>query len=137
MKMHSTNYTNTFIEIAEDCPVNQGQEPPQRGDKKSIANHQFEMLIDHPYQYSSDDVLFTVFATRNEFDKKDLEQERQKFFSKGQACFRASPLTKKYGWGVHCDEKGRIALYGAESAEYKKFVDDPSVIKVKAMKSKR
>jgi len=37
MKTHSTNYQNTFIEVAEDCPINTGNEPPTRGDKKSVA----------------------------------------------------------------------------------------------------
>ncbi len=137
MKLHSTNYENTFIEIAEDCPVNEGQEPPTKGDKKSIANYQYEMLIDNPYQYSSDDVFFTVFATRKELDEKNWKEERQKFFSKGRPCFRASPLTKRYGWGVHSDENGKVAIYGAETEEYKNLVADHSIKKVKAMKSKR
>lgn len=137
MKIHSTNYENTFIEIAEDCPVNEGQEPPKKGDKKSIANYQYEMLKDNPYKFTSDDVFFTVFATRKEFDKKDWKGERQKFFSKGQPCFRASPLTKRYGWGVHSDENGKIAIYGADTQEYQNFVADETIRKVKAMKSKR
>jgi len=137
MKLHSTNYQNTFIEIAEDCPVNEGQEPPKRGTKKSVANYQYEMLKDHPYEYNSDDVFFTVFAIRKGLDEKDWKEERQKFFSKGQPCFRASPLTKRYGWGVHCDENGKVAIYGAETREYKNFVADKSIQKVKAMKSKR
>lgn len=137
MKTHTTNYENTFIEIAADCPVETGQVPPVKGDKKSIANHQFDMLYDHPYEYTSDDVFFTVFATRKEIDKRDWDEERQRFFSKGQPCFRASPLTKRYGWGVHSDENGKVAIYGAETAEYQKFVADESIQKVKAMQSKR
>ena len=30
MKIHTTNYKNTFIEIAEDCPVSSGQIPPTK-----------------------------------------------------------------------------------------------------------
>lgn len=137
MKIHTTNYENTLIEIAEDCPVKEGTIPPMKGDKKTIANYQFEMIYNNPYKYTSDDVLFTVYAVRNGISKAHWKEERQIFFSKGQACFRASPLPKQYGWGVHSDQKGRIAIYGAESKEYKKFVADPSVKKVKAMRSKR
>lgn len=137
MKVHSTNYKNTFVEIAEDCPVKEGQEPPSKGDKKTVANYQFDMIKAKPYFYTSDDVFFTVFAARKEFDKKDWDTERHKFFSKGQPCFRASPLTKRYGWGVHSDENGKVALYGAETQEYAEFVKDDSIKKVKAMKSKR
>ena len=81
--------------------------------------------------------FFTVFANRKNINKQDLKEEQQKFFSKGQACFRASPLTKKYGWGVHNDENGKVAIYGAETQEYKNFIADEAIKKVKAMKSKR
>ncbi len=82
-------------------------------------------------------MFFTVFATRKEIDKKDWKAERQKFFSKGQPCFRASLLTKRYGWGVHSNENGKIAIYGADTREYQNFVADETIRKVKAMKSKR
>ena len=135
--MGSTNYFNTFIEIAEDCPALTGEMPPLKNNKKSIANLQFEMLHQHPYTFSSDDVLFSVFAIRKEITKTDWEKEREIFFSKGQPCFRASPLTKRYGWGVHSNEQGKIALYGVESEEYQQFIADASVTKKKAMRSKR
>lgn len=137
MKEHTTNYFNAFIEIAEDCPVNAGEMPPVRGDKKSIANLQYEMLIENPYKFTSDDVLYSVFAIRKEIPETELEEQREVFFSKGQPCFRASPLTKSYGWGIHSNEEGKIAMYGAETEAYRKFVADQSVKKVKAMRSKR
>lgn len=137
MKTHTTNYENTLIEVADDCPADAGQVPPSRGHKKSVANYQYEMLMDKPYQYTSDDVLFAVFAQRKGFETEQLEEERRKFFSKGQPCFRASPLTKRYGWGVHSDDQGRIALFGRESEAYQRFSEDAKVTTVKAMKSKR
>lgn len=134
--MHSTNYTNTLIEIAEDCPAKAGEIPPIKN-KKSVANLQYELLADHPYQFTSDEILFSVFATRKEILKKDLEDQRAQFFSKGQPCFRASPLTKRYGWGVHADQTGKIALLGAETETYQNLKADASVQKKKAMRSKR
>ena len=71
--MHSTNYYNTFIEIADDCPLDEGEMPPIKGEKKSVANHQFDMLYEHPYQYTSDDVLFGVFAIRKEFAAGEMD----------------------------------------------------------------
>ncbi|AWO00748.1 hypothetical protein DLD77_03060 [Chitinophaga alhagiae] len=135
--MKTTNYINTFIEVADDCPVTAAEVPGTRGTEKTAANIQFETLIDHPYQFTSDDVLFKVYAHKNKVNGAALAAEREKFFSKGQPCFRASPLTKRYGWGVHADEKGRIALYAMESAEYKKLVKDKHLEHVKAMRSKR
>ena len=101
MKAHTTNYIDTFIEIAEDSPVVSAEIPPMKGEKKTVANLQFEMLYDKPYRFSSDDILFSVFATRNAIPQGELKEARETFFSKGQPCFRASPLTKQYGLGVH------------------------------------
>jgi hypothetical protein len=137
MKVHTTNYENTFIEIAEDSPAKEGEMPPVKGDTKTIANLQFDMLYDNPYKYTSDDVLFAVYAERNGIKKSDLKAAREAFFSKGQACFRASPLTKRYGWGVHSDKDGKIAIYGSETPEYKKFIKDKNLKIVKAMKTSR
>ena len=135
--MHTTNYFNTFIEIAEDCPVNQGEVPPLKPDKKTVANLQFEMLIDNPYKYDSDEVLFGVFAIRKELLSGEMEEQRKQYFSKGQPCFRSSPLTKRYGWGIHANKNGKIALFAAHSEEYQNFLADNSIKKVKAMRSKR
>jgi hypothetical protein len=135
--MSSTNYFNTFIEVAEDCPATKGEIPPLKDNKKSVANLQFEMLHEHPYKFTSDDILFAVFATRKEIPEEELAEQRALFFSKGQPCFRASPLTKRYGWGIHSNEEGKIAMFSVELEAYQKFIADDSVVKKKAMRSKR
>lgn len=135
MKQHTTNYTNTFIEIANDCPISNGEIPPQKGDAKTVANIQFEIISKNSYKYTSDDVLFQVFANKNDLLKSEYKAEREKYFSKGQPCFRASPLTKRYGWGVHNDKDGKIAIYGVETAEYQKLSTDKNLKVIKAMKS--
>lgn len=135
--MHSTNYFNTFIEIAEDSTAIAGEVPPVKVDKKSMATLQFEMLHGHPYEYSSDDVLFAVHAMRKGYAEEELAEQRERFFSKGQPCFRASPLTKRYGWGIHSNADGKIAMVGVESEAYQKFLAEESIAKKKAMRSKR
>lgn len=137
MNTHSTNYYNTFIEIAPDCPISFGEEPPLKGNTQSVANIQFEMIKKNPYKYTSDDVLFQVFAEKNDLIESEYEEARAKYFSKGQPCFRASPLTKRYGWGVHYNEEGKMAIYGAESPEYQRFLNDANIKIYKAMKSSR
>jgi len=136
MKIHTTNYTDTFIKIADDCPATAGERPPS-GNKKSIAELEYEMLHGHPYKYTSDEVLFRVYAQRNDLTETEQAEAKALFFSKGQPCFRASPLTKRYGWGVHYDHKGRMALYGCETADYGKFSGDDQLKILKAMKAKR
>lgn len=137
MKIHTTNYINTFIEVAEDCPVQEAQIPPIKGDNKSIANLQYEMVYNNPYKHTSDDVLFHCHAVKNELTSEELKKAREIYFSKGQACFRASPLTKRYGFGVHHNETGKMAIYPVESDEYAKFEADPAITHIKAMRSKK
>lgn len=137
MKEHTTNYQNTFIEIADDCPASIGEVPPQKGDTPTVASLQFDMVAKNPYKYTSDDVFFTVFAIRNDIIENERDAARHQFFSKGQPCFRASPLTKRYGWGVHSNAEGKIALYGCETDEYQKLSSDPTIEVVKAMKTKK
>ncbi len=136
-KTHTTNYTDTFIEIAEDCSAAEGKIPAQKGEKKSVALQQYELIAGQPYEFTSDDVLFRVFAERNGIEKPDYEKARKEFFSKGQPCLRASPLTKTHGFGVHADQNGKIALYGVESSKYKDFINNPAIRKVKAMRTSR
>ena len=135
--MHSTNYINTFIEIAEDSKAKIGETPPYKGETKTIANLEYEMLHDSPYVFTSDEVIFKVYSIRKCIAKKDLKTQADIFFSKGQPCFRASALGKRYGWGIHSDGKGRIAIYGIETIEYLQYLNDSSIIKKKAMRNKR
>lgn len=135
--MRTTNYYNTFIEVAEDCPVDAAEIPPIKDKEKTAANIQFEMIKNNPYKFTSDDVIFSVYAVKNNVGKKEFEKEREKFFSKGQACMRSSPLTKRYGWGIHSNNEGKVAAYAFGSKEYKKFLNDKTLKHVKAMRSKR
>lgn len=136
MNIHSTNYFDTFIEVAEDTKADCGTIPPAK-EKKTVAEMQYELIAKNPYKFSSDDIFFQVFADRNDLTKAECEKAREHFFSKGQPCFRASPLTKTYGYGVHSDSNGKVALVGMETDEYQKFLADKNIKKVKAMKSSR
>ncbi len=136
MKVHSTNYFDTFIEVAEDTKVDRGTIPPSK-EKKTVAEMQYELIFNNPYKFTSDDIFFQVFADRNDLTKIKYKQARVQFFSKGQPCFRASPLTKTYGYGVHSDSNGKVALVGMETDEYQKFLADENIKKIKAMKSNR
>lgn len=137
MKVHTTNYHNSFIAVAEDCPVTAAEVPPIKGTEKTAANLQFEMLYDHPYAYTSDEVIFQVYAHKQGITPSEWDAAWAHFFSKGQPCLRSSPLTKRYGWGAHSDSEGRVAIYAMESEEYKRLVTDPTLAHTSAMRSKR
>lgn len=63
-KIHTTNYIDTFIEVAEDCTANQSEIPPLSDKAKTIARLQYELLQDSPYKHNSDDVLFQAYAKK-------------------------------------------------------------------------
>ena len=127
MASNSTNYTDTFIEVAEDCPVTEAVVPLPKI-PRTAAQIEYEMLVASPYKYTSDDVLYESNGNRR-------GMTREGFFAKPQPCFRASALSKKYGWGVHSDKDSKIALYAVESDEYKRLAADNGIKHLKAMRS--
>lgn len=136
-KVHTTNYQNTLITPADDTKAVNAVMPPLKQDKQTIANLQFEMIYNEPYKYTSDEVLFEIYMLRKGAEHDPVAEERKAFFSKGQPCLRTSALAKQYGWGIHHNADGRVALVAMESDDFKELVDDPAVKKVKAMKTSR
>lgn len=137
MKLHTTNYKDTFIMVADDCMAKGGEIPPTKNGVKTAASIQFDLISACPYTLTSDDVLFQVYAKRNELTESELPSAKEQFFSKGQPCFRASPLTKRYGWGVHHNQDGKIALIGCETPEYRSLATNKDLKIFKAMRSRK
>lgn len=135
--MGSTNYTGSFIQVADDCAAGAAEPPPAGGKAPTVAALQYALISEHPYEFTSDDVLFEVFRIRQDLPAESLDEARAAFFAKGQACLRASPLGKRYGWGIHHDADSRVALVPLGSDEYRKLAADPNVKQLKAMRSKR
>lgn len=131
------NYYDTFIQVAEDCPVSAAIVPKAKGESRTIPVIQYEVLSNHPYRFTQEDVLFEVFAERNQISEQERAAAREKFFSKGQPCLRTSSLGKRYGWGIHHDTQGKVAIYAVESEEYVKLMNDRDLAQCKAMRSKR
>lgn len=117
MKTHSTNYTNTFIAAAQDYPGVASKVPAPRK-TPTIAAKILEWILKEPYQHTSDDVLFRMFADKQGIPEPERAAAREQYFAKGRACFRANALPKTHGWGVHHDGDSRIALYPMESEAY-------------------
>ncbi|WP_220182810.1 DUF6157 family protein [Sphaerisporangium album] len=134
------NYYRTLIAVAEDCPVRSAVVPEGRGGRRTVAVVQYEMLAGRPYVYTQEDVLFESWVRRQ--DMPDISEERRaalrdEFFSRSQACLRASPLPKQYGWGLAFDAEGRVALCPMESGEYAALLEDEGTTVLKAMRSRR
>jgi hypothetical protein len=133
----SVNYYNTLIEVAEDCPVSEAQAPQARGGQKTKPALEYELLAGHPYTYREEDIAFEVYAILHDIPKAAWAKERERFLSKGHPHLRVSALPKRYGWGIHNDTEGKVALVAVESSEYKRLLNDPRITKVKAFRSTR
>lgn len=125
--MHSTNYRDTLITVSADCPVSGGTIPEKPG---TVATVQHGLLA-APYKLTSDDLLYETHRARGG------EKSREEFFARPQACLRASPLVKQFGWGIHHDSDGRVALVDPQGATYRRLLDDPALKKTPGMRSKR
>jgi len=121
------NYYNTFIKVAEDCPVEYGVMPPDKKSGKTKPGIEYELASAYPYRYTQKELLFEVHARHKEIPAEELaehgEELKEAFYRKPQPCMRASMLPKKYGWGIHFDAEGKLALVPMESAEYGQFVE--------------
>ncbi|WP_114454984.1 DUF6157 family protein [Halopolyspora algeriensis] len=120
--MERVDYRDTFIAVAEDSPAETGTVPPSRSENPSIAARTYRLIAEHPYGFTSGDVLFTVFADRQGIPETGRETARAEFHSRSRACLRSSDLGKRYGWGIHADSHGCLALYGVETPQYAEFV---------------
>lgn len=133
------NYQNTFILVADDCPVNEGVVPiVKEGKSKPIHVIQYLIMSEKPYKYTQEDIIFMVYAERNSISKSDINA-RDELFKKNHPCLRTSALGKKYGWGLHFDNEGKAALFSKSSSEYQVFEagNNKKIKLVKAMRSKR
>lgn len=131
------SYQNTFITISEDSAVESAITPLSRNNKPTIASIEYELIYNNPYKYTQSDVQFQTYLIKNDIVSDQLHELREQFFQKPKACFRASPLVKKYGWGIHYDAEGKVAIYGVDSEAYERFLLSDDITKLKGMRSKR
>lgn len=131
----TTNYFNTLILVAEDTPTDHAVVPDLS--KSTVASQQFEMLLDRPYAMTSDDLIFARVAMKDGIEDAEITDAQAVYFQTGRACLRASPLPKQYGWGIHHDAEGKIALVGMETDAYAALNADDSIKKVRAMRKSR
>lgn len=131
----TTNYFNTLITVAEDTPTSSSVVPDLS--KESVAAQQYRWVSDQPYALTSNDVIFARVAAKLDIPPAERAAEQEAYFTTGRACLRTSPLAKQYGWGIHADAEGRIALVAMESDRYAELVADETVTKRRAMRRSR
>jgi len=101
--------------------------PPDKKSGRTKPSLEYELAAGQPYGYTQEELMYEVYVRHKEIAPEELEARgaeiRNEFFSKPMACLRASMLPKKYGWGIHFNEAGKMALIPVESAEYHRFVE--------------
>lgn len=131
----ATGYLNTFVLVAPDCPVEAGTAPPR---PDSIAGLEYALLSGDPYGFTGEDLILAVHLRHKQVvEGADRTAFRAALFSKPHPCLRASMLPKRYGWGAHYDEKGRIALYGCETEAYRTLGSRTDLTIVPAMRNRK
>ncbi len=135
------NYFETFIQVAPDCPAKAAVVPAARGEKKSIAVLESELLSGKPYYYTQEELQFEVHLRHKGISASELKSRRNElwaeFFSKPHACLRASSLPKKYGFGIHFDAQGKIGIYAVESKVYQQYAQNKGIKQLVAMRGRR
>ncbi|MGH6834113.1 MAG: DUF6157 family protein [Methylocella sp.] len=135
------SYQNTFIQVAEDCRALTGVVPSLKTGMPTVARLEYELLSKLPYTFTQNELIVAIYARRNNLSAKELNERgteiRAELFKKPHPCMRASPLPKIYGWGVHHNENGRIAIFAVDSGEYARLSKSTDTTVLKAMRSKR
>ncbi|UQZ36032.1 hypothetical protein C2I18_22370 [Paenibacillus sp. PK3_47] len=137
------SYTDTFIRVAEDCPVETGVIPVSARPLPPAHVIQFGLLAAAPYAYNHEELLYEVHVRHKQIPEEEQLTRKSEIwgelFSKSHPCLRASMLPKRYGWGVHYNREGKIALYAKESPEYDHFTSGNAagITLLNAMRSKR
>ncbi|WP_244208991.1 DUF6157 family protein [Paenibacillus ferrarius] len=121
------SYTNTFIQVSADCPVEMGIVPAMKQESKTAHFIQYELLSQNPYSFTQGELIYQVHVQHKQIPLDEIEARseeiREALFAKSHPCLRASMLPKKYGWGVHYNDEGKIAIYPVESEAYQQFVE--------------
>lgn len=114
-----------LIEIAPDSPATRSEEPPDSGTGKTIARISYEVLAENPYKFSEREFYHEVHVVRR--GRSDLKIENYNI--------KRLALVKQYGWGIHRNSDGKLALVACESRRYQELLADPLVKKTKAYRS--
>lgn len=130
-------YVNTFVRLADDCPVKTGVVPQSNRLPKPHHLLQYELLIQAPYTYTHEELLLEVYRRRDEVPDEELEDYRARLWERKHPCLRASMLPKKYGWGIHYNEQGKIAIYPAGSEAYDGWLENSQTTVLPAMRNSR
>ncbi|WP_262706625.1 DUF6157 family protein [Chryseobacterium carnipullorum] len=80
--IHTTNYINTFIEIADDCTISHAETPPEKK-TKTLASLQYEQIKKILTAILPMTLYLNVMRSKIIFLKVKSSRKKHSFFSKG------------------------------------------------------
>ena len=119
------SYKSTLIEIGLSSRTTPTAPFRKQGDGETRDMVQYRVLVQNPYFYDYESFLHKVHV--DERGKKNLKLDTYKL----EAC----ELAKRWGWCIHADEEGRLALVGYGSDKYNALLKDESIEQKQAYKS--
>lgn len=123
--------------MSMDSTVSSAIIPVPRKEKPTIASIEYDLIFNNPYKYTEEEVQFLTYIIKNPQHEEQLEKAREQFSRKSRACFRASPLVKNYGWGVHYDKDGKVSIYEVNSHKYNELLKSEHITVKNGMRTKR
>jgi hypothetical protein len=123
--IRATPVREELIEVATDTSAVRGEVPSDSGISKTIARISYEVLADNPYRFDEREFYHEVHVVRRGRTNLKIENYNIKRLA----------LVKKYGWGIHRNAHGKLALVACESSRYKELQADPRVKRTKAYRN--
>ena len=114
---------NTLITIAESSS-NRSISVESKNGTPTVASTLFEVLKNHPYEFKQSELFYEVHVSRL---KKDPEQLKLASYK-----LQRSELCSLYGWGIHGDKTGKLALVPCDTKFYELLFNDTGIKKKKA-----
>jgi uncharacterized protein DUF6157 len=72
------NYFDTLIQVADDCPTKKALVPQATGGKRTKAVVEYEILVEHPYSRTEEDIAVETYAVLHDIPKGIWPKERKK-----------------------------------------------------------
>jgi hypothetical protein len=100
-----------LIPALSNSNYREGTPPKSTREKETIPMVQYDILSNNPYKYTKETFYEEVYWNR--LGRKHLKISSYSLYR--------NELRKKWGWGIHIDENGKIALVGIETDKYQRL----------------
>lgn len=87
----------------------------------------YDLVSRNPYKFTPEDLTFELHVRKPGPGRAEVHRRRAELWAglsaRSHPCLRACVPAKRFGWGLHVNADGKVALYGRESAEYHQFTE--------------